>query len=208
MKVSRYKGKVARTILAALVMNDEFCQVVASKRQKRIPLFNQDWTVMVSGWCFDYLDAYGEAPKEHIATLYEEWAESREADPALVRNVDRFLSYVSEEYEDLPMDRLVDLAKSYFREVRVRKAINDAGDYMANGQVEFAEAKIAELVQQPGMEHEGNGELDIFNFQKWTSTFADEEEKPVFTYSGPLGQFIGSSFQKGEFYADKQAVGL
>lgn len=165
-------------------------------------LFDVEWANLIGEWCVNYVREYDTAPGEQIVTVFEDWAKHTTANDDTIGAVDEFLQALSDEqkaHDEKTNAYLLDLAWKYFNTVRLKREWERANAELSRGQVKEA------LERFPGMK-QVEFEYDSFiepaaDFEVWVDAFNEERRRPLITYPGDAGRWLGDSFVRGEFYS-------
>ena len=204
MKQERYDGTLARRVLAGMVTDRAVLARVAEKWSGE-GLFDMPWANLVGGWCIKHVRDYDRAPNGQLRSLFEAWAVKNTAEEQIVTGVERFLSFVSDEWsqtEQPTSDYLVDLAKQYFNQVRARRIHNDVEACLENRDIDGAMEKMA-LADK--VELGSNGlikPVQEVEYETWNQAFHPERKKQMVTsYSDGLDRFFGDAFTRDSLIA-------
>lgn len=201
MQTRRYDGGDVRTILIAMATNASVCSRIAPK-WTRDGLFESKWANLIGGWCVDHQRQFGNPPADKLVRRFQKWAEHTAPDDSTVEAVERFLQALSDQSEHEAaedVEYLVDLAAKHFNQVRTKAAHKQAQVELEHGR--HTEARAAMLgirtidftsaaVLQPAED-----------FSAWDRAMQEERRRPLVSYPGKAGEFIGDAFVRGEFYA-------
>ncbi len=201
MKSTRYDGTDLRRILCGMVTDPVVCSRIAG-RWRDGGLFESAWANMVGGWAVRHLRKYGEPPAAQLRAIYDEWAARADSDQEVVRGVERFLVFLSEEHErsaPATADWVLDLAGRHFNKVRIRRAIEESEAELEAGRVDEAGAKLSES----GRVELGVGSLvkPAEEYDPWVAAFDPERRRPLVVYAGGLGKFFGDSLCRDSLIA-------
>lgn len=195
MQTTKYDGRDQNRVLAGMATDQTVCARIAS-RWPDGGLFGVDWADLIGGWCVDHLRQYGRPPGKQIAPIFEAWASNGSASDSVIDAVERFLHYVSDvgaESNDAA-DHLLDIAGRLFNRVRVQRAIDDAERELDGGDPGAAYESLTALSRV----ELGPGSLVVpsSDFAVWDQAFSPERQKPLITYPGKLGLFVGRTFRR------------
>lgn len=206
MKTSQHDATDEKRILTGMIVSGAVLGRVADK-WTREGLFRVRWANLVGGWCADYFRRYGAAPRRDIEGLFEAWA-AGSTDESTVELVDRFLSELSDDYEqeaeDINPDYLVDMAGAHFNMVQLERMSEVVNGHIQAGHIDKAMDAVAGWGRvEMGM---GAGVELLSDRQALVDAFEDKAE-PLITYPGDLGRFFGDQLGRDEFVAITGATG-
>lgn len=191
MRSKRYMATEAFRVLGGMVM-DKYVVAKVARVWRPGGLFDGPWLNLVAGWCMAHWQEYEQPVGPGLRDYYERWAGGK-ADEAVAKGVERFLSYLSEEWADgaYCTDYLLDLAGRHFNAVQARKIAESVSDTTdpdeAMEQIEgFQKIRI------------GMGETidPSTDWEFWQMAFDQDLQKPMVTYPGPLGSFVNSTLER------------
>ena len=201
MKDTRFEGTQLRRILAGMVTDPVVCARISSQWREG-GLFDSAWANLVGGWCVRHQVKYGQPPNGQLGSIYDTWASGTDLSDETVKGVERFLSFLSDEWskaESPPSDYLLDQARQFFDGVKARKAIERAEEHLEAGHTDEA---IGEL---NGTSHVELGAGSLVkpgeDYEVWQEAFDPDRRKPLITWPGPLGKFLGDSFCRDSLIA-------
>lgn len=199
MKVEKLTGNEERRILIGMVVDPLVCGRISAKWEPE--LFRSKWANIVGDWCSKFYGQYREAPKGNIQGMFESWA-SRHKDKDTVALVERFLSGLSEEYEDLAKesnsDYIIDLAAKHFTRNKTAKLAEQIQGDLDSGEVEQATKRIASW----GAVEIGEGAgVDVMMDEQAIIAAFEEKREPLINYPGALGTFFKDAFERDSFIA-------
>jgi hypothetical protein len=201
MQQRKYDGGDIRRILIGMAIDPTVCARIAPKWTME-GLFESKWANLIGGWCVEHQRKFGSPPNGKLAHRFERWAQHTAPDEATVEAVERFLQVLSDQSQQATADDaqyLIDLAAKHFNQVRVKAAHKQAQVELDNGRYDEAHASMS-----------GIRALDLStatllqpaeDFDAWDRAMQEERRRPLVTYPGDAGEFIGDAFCKGEFYA-------
>lgn len=122
MKVNRRDSTDEKRILTGLIVDTVFLGRVAQRWHN--DLFTSRWSNLVAKWCVSHFNKYGKAPGSSIEGIFESWT-ATEKDKDTINLVERFLSTLSEEYDELAQesqtDYLTDIAADFFNRIKAQR---------------------------------------------------------------------------------------
>ena len=199
MKISKRDSADERRVLTGMIVDSIVLANIADKWDGQ--LFNSRWSNLIAKWCVDFHRRYEKAPGTAIEGLFESWAQgSRDGDT--VKLVEKFLSHLSGEYEELLQnsnsDYLIDRAAEHFNRVRVdrlRSALE--GDIDAN-QVNAAVEKVQKFDR---LEMGQGSAVDVLQDQQAIRDAFERRSEALIEYPGALKNFFGTSLERDGFIA-------
>lgn len=200
MRVQRCEGSRERTVLISMITDTSVLSRITSKWDRE--LFGSPWSNLIATWCVDYYRQYKEAPRQVIQRVYASWVESHN-EPETAKLVDRFLSSLSEEYENgegLNSDLVMDMAHKHFRRVRLSKVVEQIQGDLDMNQDEEAEHRIEKYSR---IEMGLGARISLVNDpdQVASAFMSDDEEPPLVSYPGDLGFFFRDILSRDGFVA-------
>jgi len=202
MKVKKYDGGDLRRVLIGMVTDQTVCSRVASQWPDE-GLFDADYANLVGGWCVNHLQKYGSPPNDRITGLFETWATKTTAGEKTVGAVEKFLHVLSDESSNgepsQSSDYLLDVAGRYFNMVRMKRAMEAAGDDLARGRVDQAYGRLTELTQV----EMGAGALvkPAEDYDVWQQAFDTKQGEPLAVYPGYMNRWIGRDMVRDSLIA-------
>ena len=201
----KYDGSDVRTILIAMVTNQAVCSRIAS-RWPQEGLFDSQWANLIGGWCVDHQRKFGTPPDKRITDRFRRWADNSAIDEGVISAIENFLRALSDQFErterdaDAPDDQyLIDLAGRYFNQVRTKAANKQAQVEIENGRYEDAYNRMVSIrrveLGSSVLHHPAD------DFADWNYACQEDRRRPLITFPGDVGDFIGDAFVRGELYA-------
>jgi len=207
MRINKKNSDQERRILIGMIVDPIVLGRIASKWQHR--MFKSKWANIVAKWCLSYYKRYDKAPMKHIEGLFETWS-AKTKDKSTINLVDKFLSSLNEEYEELGeesnSDYIIDIAGSYFNQVRIERLIESVESDITEGRTNEAHGRLIGYNKVDMGVGEG---IDILqNEEAIREAFADKGESLI-EFPGALGQFFKGALEREGFVAfmGKKAVG-
>lgn len=204
MKVKQYSGEEERAILTALVVNTKVLNKIQSGLQSERQPFRSKWANVVAGWCFDFHDKYGKAPRGSIQSLFRGYASKHaKDDDAAVGLVEKFLVSLSEDYaalsKEINADYIVDVASKYFNEVRFGRLRDELEESLLGRDVVAAEECISKFHQ---IKFGTSAVVDVLTDEAvWKESLEVKEDQTLIEYPGDLGEFFGPHLGRDGFIA-------
>ena len=119
--MTKRDGGSERRILTGMIVDKQVLARIATKWEPN--LFGSQWGNLIGGWCVDFFNEYEAPPKKEIEGLFEAWA--NDADEDTIKIVEKFLSGLSDEYEQLSSesnsDYVIDQAAKYFNRIKLKR---------------------------------------------------------------------------------------
>jgi len=199
MKVHSRKSNDERNILIAMIVDDIVLGRIHSKWSGN--MFKAKWSNLIAKWSLNYYKEYQKAPQQQIEHLFAAWA-SKSKSKETVALVEKFLSTLSDEYEDLKesinSQFIIDTAGKYFNQVQIERLVDEL-----QGDLDFKEIQQADdrIVSYHQIEM-GVGEgIDILHDKEAIKEAFADERKSIVQYPGALGKFFGRSLERDGFIA-------
>jgi hypothetical protein len=162
-------------------------------------MFKTRWANLIAQWCIKYFRKYEQAPRIRIESLFEAWADGNQS-PELVKLVDKFLSSLSEEYEDLEeesnSDYVIDVAGAYFNRVRIERLMESVGEELSSGNTDSA---VQEIVGYNKVEMGVGAGIDVLQDQDAIREALSHKRDNLIILPGALGEFFGKSLERDGF---------
>lgn len=191
MKSKRYDATDARRVHIGLITDSVVANRVASMWQPE-GLFASKWENHIAGLVVDYARKYGKAPGREIETMFTATAD-RLGDED-IRAVETLLGSLSDEYERNghaeSSEYILDLAGRVFTRVRQRRLAEAITESLDAG--EDAGEVIAGY-RHPALSR-GSFDNPKSEYQFWLDAYESGDERPIITFPGDLGKFIGDEF--------------
>lgn len=198
MKVSESNSTIERSILIGQLTDDLIASRVAEQWPEEGGLYAAKYANLLGGWAVKHLRKYGRAPREHVEPLYEAWS-TRAKDVDTVEMVGTLLGSLSGDWgntQGQATDWILDQAQIYFTHVRGKKHIERLQKAWDGGSIdEYNE--VANGWAPPSV-----------SSAQWVDLLRDEagldaayaaQEKALFTFPGPLGMWLGNTFERDAF---------
>lgn len=200
MKSRRFDGGDLRRTLIGMVTDPVVCSRVAATWKD--DMFRQRWANLVGGWAVKYFRKYGAPPDGRIKDIFERWADKTSADGDTVEAVEKFLRALSDEHEAGPpqaADYVLDVAGRHLNEARLRQVIEDATADLDRGKVDDAHGRLTGVSR---VELGVGAVVDpAEDWDAWERAFDNERRRPLVTYPGALGKFIGDAMGRDCLFA-------
>jgi hypothetical protein len=202
METKRYDSSSANRVLAAMALDDVVCTRIASQWTQE-GLFESPWSNLVGSWCVNHARRYGKAPSSHLTSIFEEWSAKKIADDKMINSVERFLYYLSDNYGDPAelgsSEYLLNLAGEYFSKISLQRHIDNLTSELERGNVKKVEEdwfkyRTVNLGEDSYLEPANDANIHI-------QALSNDNDKPLVSYKGKLGLFIGSSLKRGSLHS-------
>ena len=199
MRIEKKTNNDERKILTSMVVDRVVLGRVFSKHEPN--MFQSKWANLIARWCIKYYKKYGKAPLKHIEDSFETWA-AKTKDKHTINLVEKFLSHMSNEYEELKeqsnSDFMIDAAGRYFNQVKIQKLLDSVQEDLDESDPEKATAALTSYNQiQMGV---GEG-IDVLQDVEAIKECLADTEKTMIRYSGALGEFLGNALTRDSFVA-------
>lgn len=191
MKVINYDGKQENQAITALCLDTN---VLAKVHDALGPSpFANRWSNQVAKWCTDFYAAYGEAPGiAGITALYDKWAHSANKNDAEL--VYRWLSSLPAE-SGLQSDYAIDLIEDTVSRTQAKALATAIDQALARGNSADAAAAI-EAWRRPQIAQRTVGIHPLTDVAAIAEAFAITQAKPLITYPGAFGEWLGNTIEK------------
>ena len=200
MKSQRFDGSEVRIVLTGMIL-DQVTLSRISGQWSADGLFDSRWANLIGGWCVKYFKKYSKPPGSRISRIFELWAQENQADDKTVSLVENFLTYLSdeEEHTELVSEHVIDIARVYFQKVRLKRELEAAVAEVENGRIDEAQERVEGVKRvNLGVGSYVNASQDM---EAWLRAFNQEKIKPLVTYPGDYGVFLGDSFSRGRLFS-------
>ncbi len=199
MKIKKHKGNEERLILIGMIVDDTVLGRISSKWQHK--MFKSKWANLIAKWCVSYYRKYEEAPGNQIESLYASWAEETK-DSETINLVEKFLSTLSEEYEELTeesnSDYVIDRAGEYFNKVKIERLTEKIQGDLDRGKIQAAVNHTLAFNQiEMGI---GEG-INVLQDAEAIREAFQEKGESIIQYPGDLGKFFKGSLIRDSFIA-------
>lgn len=132
-------------ILQAMILNSTVLGRIASRWDGH--LFASAWSNLIASWCVEHYQKYQQPPGKCIQDYFDDWSDDGQKDETTVKLVERFLQFLSDDYErqvkDINPEQRLDLANEHFDFLKTRKTLDDAKAELEAGRLQKAQEKIA-----------------------------------------------------------------
>lgn len=200
MRIRRIDRKIERDILIALITNKQYLSTI--RPVLNTALFKNNACRTVVSWIIEYFDKYNEAPGQEIEKIYnyhERQGDIKDEDEVdLIKDL---LQSASDQYCEAPnlnVQFLIDKTEEYFNRILLERTFGEAQDAIERGDIQeaknlvtcFKEIKIGEKKATDGLVSE----------EELQEAFA-ENEKPLFTLPGGIGEMVNTELTRDKFIA-------
>ena len=163
-------------------------------------LLKAQWANIVAGWCIKHYQKYAEAPGKSIETIFANWAK-KNSEEAVKRQVSRFLSSLSEEYDQQGVKDskvALDEAERHLNEAALDRLREKLASCLRKGETAGAlEAqqnfKKIDLSVPPA--------LDVLRDEGLQRKALDDRQNVLIRYPGVAGEFFGDELAEDSFVA-------
>lgn len=197
IQIKKVSAEVERKILIGMIVSDSFLKSI-------IPIFHSElvseYSKIIARWCIDYFEKYGKAPNKVIQDIYFKNLKNKRIDPDRMELIEKFLSGLSTEYENsdkFNTEYALDQALEYFKKKSLQKLSDDLKLLTDNDDL----SQASEIVN--------NYNNVCVTYQKYCDPFAEEDYKtikifeegykPLFVYSGAIGEMLNSLLTRDSF---------
>lgn len=208
MRIDKKNNDAERRILIAMIVDSVVLGRINAKWQPRS--FKSKWANIVAKWCLKYYQRYDKAPMKHIESLFEDWS-AKSKDETAVNLVSKFLSSLSDEYEDLKTesnsDYIIDIAARHFNQVKIENLIEDIESDISEGRSDKAHDRLVGYSKiEMGV---GEGINVLQNEDIIRKAFETESKESLIEFPGALGKFFKGSLEREGFisFMGKKGVG-
>lgn len=201
MKISKFSSDEERTILAALIVQDEVLGRVYQRFGTSRDLFKSRWANLLASWCLQFFSRYQRAPRQAIRGAVRRYAETSR-DPETLDLLETFLAQLGPDLRQVArkmnVDYLVDLTASHLDRVRLSRLTEDIQAALERGDVDEARKVYAAYER-----------IDLATCD-WMTFDADrvrealrrrEEEERLVSFPGDMDRFLSPHFKRGGFLA-------
>jgi len=197
MKIEKKENNEERSILIGMIIDSTVLGRISSKWERN--MFKSRWANIIANWCISFYRKYEDAPMNQIESLFESWT-SETNDKELIKIIDKFLSSLSEEYEELQKesnsDYIIDVAGDYFNRVKVERLIDSVQGDIDRGKVSKAINRTTSFNQiEMGV---GQG-INILQDAEAIKEAFEEKKIPLIKYPGDLGEFFKGTLERDSF---------
>lgn len=201
MKVKPHGGGEERAILVGMITDATVAGKIAAKWNND-GMFRSRWADLIGRWCCGYFQKYQKAPGSSIESIFRSWAAAANRDEDTVKLVDRFLSSLSDEYEELATQQnaeyVVDLAGRHFQTVSLeRLAENIRGDLELN-ELDKALAKVTNYSK---VDLGTGAGINVLEDEEAIRAVFEEQSESLIEWPGDLAKFFGNAFERDAFLA-------
>lgn len=197
MRQQVYTSELDRQIIIGMILNPVVLARIASIWDGEC--FSQTWFNVIAQRCINYYRRESKPPGNDIHAMILRWANKTKREPKVVEEVDKVLASLSEqaEHTDINPQFIIDLASERFTEVRMKRTIDKAQEFIDNGNrteaittlKSFTEAAIK---AQPGTPlFTDNEAID--------RTFALAQNETLVDYDDAASDFFGNSLARDSF---------
>lgn len=199
MKISESNSTIERSILIGQLTDDLIAARVAEQWPDEGGLYAAKYANLLGGWCVKHLRKYGRAPREHIEPLYEAWS-AKTKDVDTIEMVGTLLESLSGDWgeQGTSTDWILDQAQIYFTHVRGKRHIERLQKAWDSGSIEEYN-EVANGWSPPSVS--SSQWVDLLRDEAGLDAAYAAQEKALFTFPGPLGMWLGNTFERDAFVA-------
>ena len=200
MRAERRSGSDERRIVTGMIVDPVVLGAVAAKWDKDEGMFSSKWANLVGGWCVKFYDEYDAAPGSSIQGLFESWAEQGQKDKDTIDLVEKFLSVISNDYEETAKDinsaYILDLAGKHFNKVQIKRLNETVAGHIDNNDIKAAVRSLegfskTEIGQGAG--------IDVMNDQEAMRQAFETQNDVLIQYPGALGDLFRNTLERDGF---------
>lgn len=199
MKIQRHTGSEESLILTGMIVSDRILAKISQRIIDRRP-FRSKWTCLVANWCKDYFTKYQKAPRRHIESLFQEYAQKSQ-DSEAVELVEKFLATLSDRYKtlskELNEDHLIDTAARFFDTIQLERLSEGIAEDLENREVEKARERIHTF--RPSDLSTTSFVQVLQDKEMIREVIERSEDETLIQYPKALGEFFGPHLQRDGF---------
>ncbi|MHC1623159.1 MAG: hypothetical protein ACXQTR_01045 [Candidatus Methanospirareceae archaeon] len=194
MKARKFSGHDAHRVLSGMVHNSEVVSRIAAKW---VPegMFASRNENLIGHWAVDYWRKYNQPIGENVETTAARWASSSHRSEASISALEKTLSaVVSKDGERMNPDYILDVAGRLFNRVAMRRLIDNVESDLDRGDVDRGGARLEEWRR---VEMGAGAVIKLGeDFDSWLQALEGESIRPLVTYPGALGTFLGGEVSR------------
>lgn len=188
---------VERRILIGMITSTDYLSRIAGRVSN--DMLDSRLSQLIANWCLDYFKRYKRAPKKHIESIYEQWAEEY-GEKSTKQLVEKLLSQLSGQYERYAKTAnpayLADLTAKHINKVRARKLAHELLADADEGKLDDAFKRISSFGR---LDISSTDVIDVLQDRPaWERAFT-AEQTGIIQMPGPLGIFLGEAFERDSF---------
>jgi hypothetical protein len=186
---------IENNIITAAIISTNFIEEIYPLYTKQYIKNKFGQTLL--GWCIDYFDKFGEAPRKNIQTIFE--LEKETLDEADAEIITIFLKTLSKNYVDdqgINEEYVLDQAMQYFRKREVEMRVENAQKLLDVGKIEAAEDEIFKMKKVVRLTSNWSNPMDDHKIHE----VFDDSKKGILRFPGALGSLLGD-LERGWFIA-------
>jgi len=195
LQIKRTKPEDAKTerfLLTAIIISENVCRTLSTMYDQKY--FQSPITKTVSQWCFDYFIKYDVAIQKEIQSHFEMKSKAGEIDPDLEEQVEKFLSSISDEYEEwenFNEQYYIDLGREYFKKRSYDILSEQIKSAVQENDVDMAEKSYSNFI---AVRETTSTASDILEEDTVEELKISYESKPpaMFKLPGALGNMVGT----------------
>jgi len=197
VKIRRIDRKIEIDILISMITSTNFLARIYSCTDLRY--FKNSYCQTVARWCLKYFEKYSEAPKSQIEKIYNYQERRGKISGEEVDLIKSVLEKAQEQYDNEPeinVSFAIEKAEEYFNRVKLEDLFEQCSGMIEEGEVKKAQEEILSYKSiKVGESEATDGLVDEAELQ---SAFS-EQQKPLFTLPGDIGEMVNSEFCRDKF---------
>lgn len=197
MRIRKVDRKIERHILIGMIVNTNYLSFVSTKLTKND--LKNTYASTIAGWCLDYFEKYGEAPKENIQKIFEYHNRKEEITDNDVDLIEKLLQEISVEYsegEDINVDFLLDKTEEYLKRNHIEQTIVEVQNKIQEGDIKGAETAI--LGMKPVQITSKEGIDPLGDLERVEKAFSNISE-PLLKLPGAFGELLNEHLTRDSF---------
>lgn len=190
---------IERRIITGLIVSTEYLQRVRKFWNPK--LLGSSTAKRVAGWCIQYFDKYGTAPKIEIESIFRKHSKGLKPDD--VADIEDILADLSDEYErqdKFNVTYLFDQTAEYFDERSLTEFAEGLLGQIENGELGAAKT-TATSYSSPIVQNEKNLDLSKPEVSEAIERAFNTSSTPVVSFPRALGTFWNDQMTRGSFIA-------
>lgn len=197
MRIRKIDRKIERHILIGMIVSTNYLSFVSTKLTKND--LQNSYASTIAGWCLDYFQKYGEAPKENIQKIFEYHDRKDEINDNDVDLIEKLLEDISKEYsegEEINVDFLLDKTEEYLKKNEIERTITEVQNKIQEGDIKGAESSILEMKPVQITSKEGIDPLgDLERIEKAFNNISE----PLIHLPGAFGELLNEHLTRDSF---------
>ena len=185
---------VEKQIITAMILSKEFLKEYLPVCDPS--LFELPYSSIISTWCLEYYESYGDAPKENIEDIYNTQCVFLEEVDA--ESVAKFLRTLSDVYDDeqesFNVSYILDKAFKYTQSRKLIELTNTIASCVSGDDLVGAEAALSRF---QNIKKESLEETDLYQTTEWIDElFSEDRRDSLFQFRGALGRLIPKAYRE------------